>query len=164
MRRSLFLIFFLIGYTYLSYGQDLSNNTVGIRVGDNKGFGIEVTYQHLLEENKRLEMGLGWHTGRYVNSYKLTALHQWVWVLEDKFNWYAGAGSGIGRLKFERYYESSRKTKQNTFIFIAGNIGVEYNLDNIPLLISLDFRPEIGFGQYRDDLTFDIALGLRYKF
>jgi hypothetical protein len=32
------------------------------------------------------------------------------------------------------------------------------------LLISLDFRPEIGFSGYYDDLDFDIALGLRYQF
>ena len=54
----------------------------------------------------------------------------------------------------------------DTFIFAAGDIGIEYNFD-IPLLISLDFRPEIAFGDERynnNDLDFDIALGLRYQF
>ena len=45
----------------------------------------------------------------------------------------------------------------------AGDIGIEYNFD-IPLLLSLDFRPEFGFGDYNDDLDLDIALGIRYQF
>ena len=51
-------------------------------------------------------------------------------------------------------------------VFAAGNIGVEYNFD-IPLLISLDFRPElglIGYDGFDDNFDFDIALGLRYQF
>ncbi|WP_317044708.1 hypothetical protein [Flavobacterium cyanobacteriorum] len=52
-----------------------------------------------------------------------------------------------------------------TFVFVAGNIGVEYNFD-FPLQLSLDFRPEIYFGdEFReDDFAADIALGIRYKF
>jgi len=54
----------------------------------------------------------------------------------------------------------------DTFIFAAGDVGIEYNFD-IPLLLSLDFRPEIGFGDdlyNNNDLDFDIALGIRYQF
>jgi hypothetical protein len=48
-------------------------------------------------------------------------------------------------------------------VFVAGNVGIEYIFD-IPLLLSLDFRPELGFGDFNDDLDFDIALGIRYRF
>lgn len=51
-------------------------------------------------------------------------------------------------------------------MFAAGHIGIEYNLD-IPLLLSLDFRPEMGFGDEtydNDDLDLDIALSIRYQF
>ncbi|NNK72791.1 MAG: hypothetical protein HKO94_06335, partial [Flavobacteriaceae bacterium] len=51
----------------------------------------------------------------------------------------------------------------DTALLAAGDIGIEYDF-NIPLLISLDFRPEIGFGDFNDDLDFDIALGIRYQF
>ncbi|NNJ80558.1 MAG: hypothetical protein HKP11_00040, partial [Flavobacteriaceae bacterium] len=50
-----------------------------------------------------------------------------------------------------------------TFLIAAGDIAIEYDFD-IPLLLSLDFRPEFGFGDYRDDVDFDIALGIRYQF
>jgi hypothetical protein len=51
---------------------------------------------------------------------------------------------------------------KNTLI-VAGNVGIEYDFD-IPLILSLDFRPELGFGDFNDDLDFDIGLGLRYQF
>ena len=47
-----------------------------------------------------------------------------------------------------------------------GDIGIEYNFD-IPLQLSLDFRPEIysNSGRFRDDnFGPDIALGVRYRF
>ncbi|MEN8789577.1 MAG: hypothetical protein ABF295_08665, partial [Flavobacteriaceae bacterium] len=52
------------------------------------------------------------------------------------------------------------------FVFAAGDIGVEYDFD-IPLLLSLDFRPEIGilgYDDFSDNFDFDIALGIRYQF
>ena len=47
--------------------------------------------------------------------------------------------------------------------FVCNLLQIEYDFD-IPLLISLDFRPELGFGDINDDLDFDIALGIRYQF
>jgi hypothetical protein len=89
---------------------------------------------------------------------KLTGLYHWVWQLDGNFNWYAGPGAGIASYDFD-----DNRIDDETFIFLAGNVGIEYNFD-IPLLLSLDFRPELGFGNFNDDLDFDIALGIRYQF
>ena len=162
MKRLLLLSLFVLGFAFSSHAQEIAKNAIGLRIGDNKGFGTEINYQRGLNENKRLELGLSWHSGSHVDSYKLTGIHQWVWQLEDRFNWYAGVGGGIGSIDYG-YRHKHHSDKSETFVFVAGNIGIEYNF-NIPLLISLDFRPELGFGDYRDDLNFDIALGLRYQF
>ncbi|WP_445737441.1 hypothetical protein [Mariniflexile sp.] len=143
--------------------QDISKNALGLRLGGNDGFGAEISYQHALSENKRLEFDLGWRDGKNYDGFKLAALHQWVWNIEDGFNWYAGAGGGLGSYSFNN---NNGNDYTDTFAFIAGDIGIEYNFD-IPLLISLDFRPEIGFGNEtydNNDLDFDIALGIRYQF
>lgn len=163
MKRLLLLSLFVLGFTFSSQAQEIARNAIGLRLGDNKGFGTEINYQHGLKENKRLEFGLSWHSGSKTNAYKLTGLHQWVWHLEDRFNWYAGVGGGLGSVQFDKKHDYYHTSKSDTFIFVAGDIGIEYNF-NIPLLLSLDFRPEIGFGDYRDDLNFDIALGIRYQF
>ena len=89
----------------------------------------------------------------------LVGLYQWVWTLDGSFNWYAGVGGGLASFNFDDNDNSLNETS----IFIAGDIGIEYDF-GIPLLISLDFRPEFGFGDINDDLDTDIALSLRYQF
>lgn len=143
-----------------AFAQTISENALGLRLGDNDGFGAEISYQRALSENNRLELDLGLRSGSHYDGFKIAGLYQWVWNLEGRFNWYAGAGGGIGSYDYD---ESSKyESGTDTFLFIAGDVGIEYNFD-IPLILSLDFRPEIGFGN-NDDLDFDIALGIRYQF
>lgn len=163
MRKLFLLGFFIIRIGLSVQAQEISKNALGLRLGDNKGFGTEINYQRGLKENTRLEFGLSWHSNSHSDAYKLTGLHEWVWNIENGFNWYAGVGGGLASIQFERSHEYYRTSKSDTFLFVAGIIGIEYSFD-IPLLISLDFRPELGFGDYRDDLNLDIALSLRYQF
>ncbi|NNF85983.1 MAG: hypothetical protein HKM26_05480 [Winogradskyella sp.] len=142
----------------VAQAQTISDNAIGLRLGDSDGFGAEVSYQRALGGNNRLEADLGWRSGNDFDGFKLTGIYQWVWELDGNFNWYAGAGGGLGSYSFD-----NNAIDDETFVFLAGDIGIEYNFD-IPLLLSLDFRPEIGFGNFNDDLDFDIALGIRYQF
>ena len=158
MKKLFLLASALIGFTAMSNAQSISPNALGLRLGDSDGFGAEVSYQRGLGDNNRLEFDLGWRSGNNYDGFKLAGLYQWVWNIDGGFNWYAGAGGGVGSYSFD-----NDAFDDETFIFVAGDIGIEYDFD-IPLLISLDFRPELGFGDYRDDVDFDIALGIRYQF
>lgn len=161
MYKNLLLLAVIIFSGSQLNAQRIADNAIGLRLGDSDGFGTEVNYQRALGENNRLEIGLGWRSSNDVTAIKATGLYQWIWVLDGNFNWYAGAGGGVGRVSFDDDFVGD--PDDETFIFAAGDIGIEYNFD-IPLLLSLDFRPEFGFGDYRDDLDFDIALGIRYQF
>jgi len=139
--------------------QDISENTIGFRLGSNNGFGYEISYQMKLNSENRAEFNLGWRTSNNVSAMKLNGLYQWVWPLEQGFNWYAGVGGGLGT-----YSNSNINGSSGTFIFAAGDIGIEYNFD-FPLQASLDLRPEIGGnGYFENSYGTDIALGIRYKF
>jgi hypothetical protein len=156
MKKTLLIIGLLISGVFASNAQDISENAIGIRFGDNDGFGGEISYQKKLKERTRLELDLGLRSTSGVDTFKLTGIHQWVWNLGgDGFNWFAGFGGGVGSFKF------NDNTK--TAFFAAGNIGIEYDF-KIPLLVSLDYRPEIGFNDTYDGFNSDIALGLRYQF
>jgi hypothetical protein len=48
-------------------------------------------------------------------------------------------------------------------LFGAGIIGIEYNF-NAPILISIDYRPEIGITENYDSLGSSFALAVRYQF
>ncbi|MBO4586594.1 MAG: hypothetical protein J5677_02100 [Bacteroidales bacterium] len=115
---------------------------LGVRVG----WGGEISAMWGLGGN-RLETDMGWNA-KYLG---LAAVYQWTWDLGSDFNWYAGVG---GRLAIW----------DNSFALgVAGQIGLEYNFD-IPLQLTLDWRPSFWV---MPNTTFgpgDICLGIRYRF
>jgi len=129
--------------------QEIAKNALGVRFGgSNNGSGGEISYQAAMGENNRLEIDLG--LANKFNDFKITGLYQWVWSLENRFNWYAGFGAGL-------------VSANETGVFAAGVVGIEYNFD-APILISLDYRPEVGLSGGLNGLGSDFALALRYQF
>lgn len=161
MRKLVLLVFVFVGLSFTAEAQRISENALGLRLGDSDGFGAEISYQRATGDNNRLEFGLGWRDSKNYDAFRLVGLYQWVWTLDGNFNWYAGAGGGLASYDIDNVPPGTDDSE--TSLFVAGDIGIEYNFD-FPLLISLDFRPEISFGDIDDDLGFDVALGLRYQF
>ncbi|TXN35633.1 hypothetical protein FVB32_13725 [Flagellimonas hymeniacidonis] len=150
--------------TIVASAQDISEHALGLRLGDSDGFGAEISYQKSIGRYNRAEFNLGWRDSRQFDAFKLSGVYQWVHQLDGNFNWYYGVGGGLGSVEFEQVPNGD--DNDGLFVFAAGDIGVEYNFD-IPLLLSLDFRPEIGilgYDGFDNDFDFDIALGIRYQF
>ncbi|HET8854709.1 MAG TPA: hypothetical protein VFM60_02185 [Salinimicrobium sp.] len=158
MKKLILLTFCALGFAFQSHGQEIADNALGLRMGDSNGFGIEISYQNALGGNNRMEFDLGWSDSDNFDAFKLVGLYQWVMNIDGGFNWYVGAGAGVGSVS----HNDNDSDDDGFFALVAGDVGIEYNFD-FPLLISLDFRPEIGIN-YPDDVGFDIALGLRYQF
>ena len=140
------------------------DKAIGLRIGGGNGFGTEISFQLQHFENRRFEVDLGWRSDSDFDGFKLTTIYQWVWYIENNFSWYTGVGAGVGRYDFEVSNGNNTFEDDEIFVTIAGQVGIEYNFDDIPLSLSIDTRPELGFGDFRDDLDFDLALGVRYKF
>ena len=152
MKKLLIAFVCIAGFSFSSQAQDIAPNALGLRLGDSDGFGAEISYQRALGSNNRLELDLGIRDGNNYDGFKLAGLYQWAWNI-----------GGLASYDYDR-----NDYDDDTFVFAAGDIGIEYDFD-IPLVLSLDFRPEIGFGDGNnyydnDDLDFDIALGIRYQF
>jgi hypothetical protein len=154
--------------------QEIRENAIGLRLGENDGFGGEVTYQRALKESNRLEFDLGWRDSGRFDAVKAIGLYQWVWNIQDNFNWYAGPGVGIGAWRFDdngyNYHNGDHYSTNGSFAVLTGDIGIEYLFD-IPLQLSLDFRPEFYLGDKRGDFDGnynnfgpDLALGVRFTF
>ncbi|WP_309609983.1 hypothetical protein [Flavobacterium sp.] len=167
MKKLFITAVLLSGFAFSAQSQNISKNALGLRFGDNNGFGGEVSYQRKLAGDHRLELDLGWRNSDVYDAVKITGVYQWVWNIDGDFNWYAGVGAGLGSWDFNKKYKNQYFNNDNSggvYAFAAGNIGIEYDFD-IPLLISLDFRPEFVLGDgYGDNYGSDIALGLRYQF
>ncbi|MES2411192.1 MAG: hypothetical protein V4535_07075 [Bacteroidota bacterium] len=168
MKKIILSAFMLIGLAFSAQAQDISKNALGLRIGDNDGFGGEISYQRGLGDNNRLELDLGWRNSKNVDAIKLVGLYQWVWNIDGGFNWYAGVGAGIGSWSYNG--PGDPDPDGGTFLLAAGDIGIEYNFKEVPIQLSLDFRPELYFGDNRsefddyDNFGPDIALGIRYRF
>lgn len=150
-----------MGLAFSTQAQEISKNALGLRLGDNDGFGGEISYQRGLSDNNRLELDLGWRNNNNIDAFKLTGLYQWVWNIDGGFNWYAGVGGGLGNWNNKKFDDNG------TFVFVAGDLGIEYGFDEVPILLSLDIRPELYFNSdnYRtNNFGPDIALGIRYQF
>lgn len=167
MKKLLLLVTMLFGIVFGSQAQDISKNALGLRLGDSDGFGGEISYQRGLSDNNRLELDLGFRNSNDYDAFKLTGIYQWVWNIEGGFNWYAGVGGGIGSWSYDRKIGNNRFEDSGVILFVAGNLGIEYNFKEAPIQLSLDIRPELYFNSdnYRED-SFgpDIALGIRYRF
>lgn len=168
MKKLFITVIVLTGFVFSAQSQNISKNALGLRLGDNDGFGGELSYQRKLSGDNRLELDLGWRSNSVADAIKIAGIYQWVWNIEGDFNWYAGVGGGLGSWSYGKEYKNlpfyrNIDNDSGVYFFAAGDIGIEYDFD-IPLLISLDFRPEFNINGYGDDLGADIALGLRYQF
>ncbi|WP_124980549.1 hypothetical protein [Nonlabens xiamenensis] len=165
MKKLLLVLAIALGAASYSTAQEISGNALGIRIGDGDGLGTELSYQRALGGNNRLELDLGYEDGRNFNAFKLTGMYHWVWNIDGGFNWYAGPGGGFAVVSIDDDFPGRLDSDDDseTSVFVGGQVGIEYNFD-IPLLLSLDVRPEFYFGEFRDGNDIDIALGIRYQF
>lgn len=135
----------------LALGLAASANAQSKAIGIRGGLGGELSYEHYMGGSNFLEADLGlWnHCIHAVGIYNFS-------LLEDGgFGIYAGPGVSVGMWNGTEEYSGLA-------LGVVGQLGFEYNF-NIPLNISLDWRPAFNFG----DAGFygrGIALGIRYKF
>ena len=162
MRKLLLVLLIIAGTCGMASAQINHQHALGLRLGDNANLGTEINYQYTLTPMTRLEADLGVRSGNSWNSWAITGVHQWVWHIDGGFNWYAGAGAGIGSWSYRNNYTDYGDS--GLFLTIAGTAGIEYNFE-IPLQIAIDTRPQIGFiNPQGNDLNLDLALSVRYCF
>ncbi|MCX7548067.1 hypothetical protein OS188_08895 [Xanthomarina sp. F1114] len=163
MKKVILIAVAFVAFTSVMQGQEISKNAIGLRLGDSDGFGASISYQRAIMENNRLEFNFGWSDGKNYDGVKLIGLYQWLWNIDGGFNWYTGPGIGFASNRYKDYYGHKHS---DGFVILTGTVGIEYSFD-FPLLLSLDVRPELGFGGSaydNNDLDFDLGLGVRYQF
>lgn len=138
-------------------------NAIGVRAGGgNMGNGAELSYQKAMSSINRLELDLGWAGGDHFSWLAIAGIYQWCWNIQGGFNWYAGPGAQVGLYSYDN---SNNNNDDGLTLGVGGQIGIEYdfNVSGVPLLISLDIRPMMGFLNH-DGFGHETGLGLRYTF
>ncbi|EKB60459.1 hypothetical protein [Bergeyella zoohelcum] len=159
MKKIVFTLMILVGaVTGVQAQRGVSKNALGLRLGSSYGIGAEISYQRALAKSTRLEANIGWVNHKDYGIMKVTGIHQWTWPIENGFRWYAGVGGSLAAWNL-------KNNNSDMSLAGVGQIGIEYHL-NIPLQISLDFKPEVTVirHDFTDSWRSDVALGVRYKF
>lgn len=128
----------------------IKGNTIGMRLGGGNWFTFEASYQHAMGSNQRIQADMGLLAGGNTG-FALSGSYHWVMNIESNFNWYVGPSVRLG-------------AKHNDFLFgIAPQIGTEYWFSNVPLQLSVDFRPGLGVNN-GTFFMWDVMFGVRYVF
>lgn len=160
MKKLLLVLIAVIGITVAANAQGNNYKAIGLR----GGYGTELSYQQPVGGN-RLEVDFG-RLESLLNSYYHyftgTVTYQWLFDLGSivpGLGWYVGPGAGAG------WYMSSYYTSGLT-VYVGGIIGVDYKFANLPLQVSLDFRPMYNVinHSYYSNIDYSTAFGIRYTF
>ena len=141
----LFIAMFVFASSVSAQMSYSEKNAIGLRLG----YGAEVSYQRFISSTNRVEVDLGL-MGKSLNA---SGIYQWVWDISSVqgLGWYAGAGVGLG--VWDKDFAGS----------ILGQIGLEYAF-NIPLSLSLDWKPGVFIGEKTHFGFEGLCLGVRYRF
>ena len=159
MKKLLLVLIAVVGMSFVANAQN-NEKAIGLRFG----YGTEVSYQQPVGAN-RLEVDFG-RLETLLNSYyhyfTASVTYQWLFDLGSVvpgLAWYAGPGAGAG------WYTSTYYTSGLT-VGVGGIVGVDYKFNNLPLLVSLDFRPfySVVNHSYYNSFDYSTALGVRYTF
>lgn len=156
MRKVLIVV--LMAISSIGFGQDYSN-AIGFRGGFSQG----LTFKHFLGSNSAVE-GILATRWKGFNLTGLYEIHANAFDVEG-LNWYYGGGGHIGvyngYLENKYFYDP---TRTYTAIGVDGILGIEYNIGDIPINISADWKPAFNLVGYVGFWGDNGAISIRYYF
>lgn len=147
MKKIIALTACVLLFAGTAFSQNYSK-AIGVRFG---GYNGAIAYKQHLKQGNGFEVmvNLFWNAG-----FSATGLYEWSMpVINKDFNLYYGAGAHLGMYG-------------NMFLAgIDGIVGLEYKIPNVPLAVSLDYKPSINFvPSFSSSSFYDFAFGLKYTF
>ena len=145
MKKLILVVAAVLGLAVVAAAQP---RAIGVRAG----YGAELSYQHTLGGNNFAELDLGWNSG----AISAGLAYDFQVAPLGPLNFYAGPQVALG------LYAGGETT---VFSLGAGvQLGLEYCFDQIPLQLSLDWKPTFMFVPATAFGWQSIALGIRYLF
>lgn len=156
MKKLTFVLLIALFFGLKSNAQDY-NTGIGLRAG----WGNGLTIKHFISSNKALEgiLDSRWH------GLSLTGLYEIHKQAFDtpRLNWYYGIGAHIGFWDGDHYRDHDNDSDY-TVIGIDGIIGLEYNFEEIPFNLGIDWKPVINLTDSSGFYGDGGAISIRYIF
>ncbi|HEX2967508.1 MAG TPA: hypothetical protein VHO46_00270 [Bacteroidales bacterium] len=157
MKKLILTIIFTITIITVSTAQDYKTG-IGLRAGYPAG----LTVKHFISNKTALEgiFATRWRgfiiTGLFESSKQLADV--------DNLNWYWGLGAHIGFWNNGNYSYWGESGTSYTVIGLDGILGIEYNFEDIPINLSLDWKPAFNISGYTGFWGDGGAFSIRYIF
>lgn len=136
--KKIILLAFVMLSSLASFAQS-SGPELGVRFGGGYGIGINSIDGILpLSDMNRLHVDLG--LGNHFIS--VDALYEWQFDIGQNFLVYPGVGAGF--YSWTGYRKGPYEYGGYSTVVVEGVIGLEYQIQEIPLSVGLDFRPVLG--------------------
>jgi len=124
-----FAIAVLFSTIVLGQNESFYKNALGVRLGSSvPNVKSGITYKHFLDNHNAIEGILSFGDGTSICA--LYEIHKPINAVEN-LQWFIGAGGYVG------FNNSSSN------LGAAGIVGLDYKFTNVPLNISLDWKPEL---------------------
>lgn len=133
--------------------------SAGIRAGDPTGLSVK----HFISGADAIEGIVAWRW-RGLQATALYERHATAFNVEQ-LNWYYGAGAHVGFFdgyKDHPFFDKEDYNKSYVVIGVDGILGLEYDIREIPLTVSLDWKPEINIIGYSGTWLGGGGLSVRY--
>jgi hypothetical protein len=133
------------------------NNGIGLRGGLYNG----ITFKHFMGSKPAVEIlaATRWSGLELTGLYEITNRAFDV----DRLNWYFGVGGHVGYYNGDNTSSSWGDTGTNYLVAgVDGILGIEYNFTELPINISLDWKPGFNFIGYSHFWPDGGALSIRY--
>jgi hypothetical protein len=150
MKKVLMVLIAGVFITLAAQAQENSyRNAVGIRLGPSvPAVKSGITFKHFLASNNAIEGILSFGDGFAICG--LYEIHKPI--AAENLQWFIGFGGYAGFVN------------KVTSIGAAGIVGLDYNFTNIPLNLSLDWKPELNIIEKVGFEGSTVGLSVRYRF
>ena len=155
--KNIFILFAFLTIGLTGFSQDYSN-AIGLRGGSSNG----ITFKHFVSEKAAIEAILTTRFGGY-GLFGLYELHVPIKSV-DRLNFYYGAGGHIGSYNGAKDNRWFKGTENHTVLGVDGILGIEYNFTEIPINLSIDYKPAFNLIGHTGLWADEGALSLRFIF
>ena len=158
MKKLLLSALVTIGITLAGNAQDY-NTGIGLRAGFTNG----LTVKHFLGQKAAIEgiFGTRWHGVELTGLYEI---HNRAFDT-DRLNWFFGFGGHVGFWDGDYTYTYwGERNNDYMVIGVDGILGLEYNFVEVPINLSIDWKPSFNIVNNHDFWADGGALSIRYIF
>ena len=156
MKKFALTLLFAVCLLFAGNAQDYRTG-IGFRAGFSSG----LTVKHFVTPKGALEGILSSRWGG-LEITGLYEIHNRAFDT-DRLNWYFGFGAHIGFWNGKKV-PWSETDDQYTVVGVDGILGLEYNFEEVPINLSIDWKPELNFYGYEGFWADGGALSIRYIF